>query len=184
MKTLILNGSPRKNGDTASLLRILKKNLTGDVKVVDAYYCNVAPCVDCRYCWKNPGCCVKDEMQEIYAYIEECDNVLIASPVYFSELTGKLLDLGSRLQTYFSAKFFRREQPVAKAKKAAVLLVGGGNGNMEKAYDTAQILLKDINATDIFPLIGYHGTDHSVAAEDPDMLKKLDEVCAFFNTSR
>ncbi len=53
---------PRKNGDTASLLRILKKNLTGDVKVVDAY-CNVAPCVDCRYCWKNPGCCVKDEMQ-------------------------------------------------------------------------------------------------------------------------
>ena len=55
--------------------------------------------------------------REIYAYIEECDNVLIASPVYFSELTGKLLDLGSRLQTYFSAKFFRREQPVAKAKR-------------------------------------------------------------------
>jgi multimeric flavodoxin WrbA len=184
MKTLILNGSPRKNGDTVSLLNILKKNLAGEVKIVDAYYCNVAPCIDCRYCWKNPGCCVKDEMQEIYAYIEECDNVLIASPVYFSELTGKLLDLGSRLQTYFSAKFFRKEQPVAKAKKAAVLLVGGGNGNMEKAYDTAQILLRDIHATDIFPLIGYHGTDHSVVAEDPDMQRKLNELCTFFNTEK
>ena len=41
MKTLILNGSPRKKGDTASLLNIIKPNLKGDIKVVDAYYCNV-----------------------------------------------------------------------------------------------------------------------------------------------
>lgn len=181
MKTLILNGSPRKNGDTASLLKLIKNDLAGDVKVVDAYFCNVAPCVDCRYCWKNPGCCVKDEMQEIYPYIEECDNVLIASPVYFSELTGKLLDLGSRLQTYFCAKFFRKEAPIAKPKKAAVLLVGGGKGNMDKAYDTAQILLRDINAAEILPLISYHGTDEAPPSQDPQMLASLKELCAFFN---
>lgn len=182
MKTLILNGSPRRNGDTVSLLNILKKNLHGEIKVVDAYYCNVAPCIDCRYCWKNPGCCVKDEMQEIYSYIEECDNVLIASPIYFSELTGKLLDLGSRLQTYFSAKFFRNDMPITKEKKSAVLLVGGGKGNMEKAFDTAQILLRDIRATNLFPLISFHGTDNFVAAEDPDIRQKLDELCDFFNS--
>jgi len=48
-------------------------------------------------------------MQEIYKYIEECDNILIASPLYFSELTGKLLVVGSRLQTYFCARFFRKQ---------------------------------------------------------------------------
>lgn len=181
MKTLILNGSPRKKGDTVSLLNILKQNLKGDIKVVDAYYCNVAPCVDCRYCWKNPGCCVKDEMQEIYKYIEDCDNVLIASPIYFSELTGKLLDLGSRLQTYFSAKYFRKEVPVTKAKKAGVLLLGGGMGAMDKAFDTAKILLHDINADNIFPLVSYHGTDNAVVSEDPQMQKKLEELCDFFN---
>lgn len=181
MKTLILNGSPRKKGDTASLLNIIKPILKGDIKVVDAYYCNVAPCVDCRYCWKNPGCCVKDEMQEIYKYIEDCDNVLIASPIYFSELTGKLLDLGSRLQTYFSAKYFRKETPVAKAKKAGVLLLGGGMGAMDKAFDTAKILLHDINADHIFPLISYHGTDNAIVSQDPEMLRQLEELCRFFN---
>jgi len=50
-------------------------------------------------------------------YIQECDNILIASPLYFSELTGKLLDVGSRLQTYFCARFFRNEEPIVKSKK-------------------------------------------------------------------
>ena len=93
MKTLILNGSPRANGDTVSLIKELTKKLPGEYKIVDAYHCDVSPCVDCRYCWEHPGCAIADEMQEIYAYIQECDNILIASPVYFSELTGKLLDL-------------------------------------------------------------------------------------------
>lgn len=44
-------------------------------------------------------------------------NILLASPIYFSELTGKLLDLGSRLQIYYSARFFRREEPVPKSKR-------------------------------------------------------------------
>lgn len=37
MKTLILNGSPRKNGDTVSLLKILMPKLKGEIKVVDTY---------------------------------------------------------------------------------------------------------------------------------------------------
>ncbi len=95
MKTLILNGSPRINGD-------------GEYRIVDAYRCNISPCLDCRYCWKSNGCAMNDEMQEIYKYIQECDNILIASPLYFSELTGKLLDVGSRLQTYFSCRGIRK----------------------------------------------------------------------------
>ena len=101
MKTLILNGSPRVHGDTVSLINLLIKSLYGEYLVVDAYKSNISPCRDCRYCWENPGCAIKDEMQVIYSYIEDCDNIVIASPLYFSELTGKLLDLGSRLQTYF-----------------------------------------------------------------------------------
>ena len=101
MKTMILNGSPRKSGDTASLISIITQNIDGNYRIFDAYRCNISPCLDCRYCRQNDGCIIKDEMQEIYGYIQECDNILIASPLYFSELTGKLLDVGSRLQTYF-----------------------------------------------------------------------------------
>ena len=130
MKTLILNGSPRKNGDTASLISIITQNIEGNYRIVDAYRCNISPCLDCRYCRQNDGCIIKDAMQEIYEYIQECDNILIASPLYFSELTGKLLDVGSRLQTYFCSRYFRGEDPIKKPKKGAVILVGGGDGGI------------------------------------------------------
>lgn len=71
MQTLILNGSPRKSGDTVSLIRIITEKIVGEYKIVDAYKCNISPCLDCRYCWENNGCVINDEMQEIYKYIQE-----------------------------------------------------------------------------------------------------------------
>ena len=103
MKTLIFNGSPRKNGNTMALIEMITRNLQGEYRIVNTYNCNISPCVDCRYCWEQDDCSIDDEMQEIYAYIQKCDNIVIASPIYFSELTGKLLDVGSRLQRYFCA---------------------------------------------------------------------------------
>ena len=105
MKTLIFSGTPRKNGDTMTLVNEFISHLEGEYKIIDAYDCNIKPCIDCRYCWKSAGCSLNDEIQDVYNYIEECDNILIASPLYFSELTGKLLAITSRLQTYFCARF-------------------------------------------------------------------------------
>ena len=117
MKTLIFNGSPRKNGETARVINEIVKNLDGEQLIVEAYYCNIKPCIDCRFCWKNQGCSQKDGMQEVYGYIEECDNVLIVSPIYFTELTGQLLTIASRLQTYFCSKFIRKENIIKQRKK-------------------------------------------------------------------
>ena len=91
MKTLIFNGSPRKNGETAYMIRTLQENLGGDFKVVNAYRADIRPCIDCRWCFDHAGCAVKDEWQEVLSYIEECDHIIMASPVYFEEVTGMLL---------------------------------------------------------------------------------------------
>lgn len=181
MKTLIFNGSPRKEGDTAGLIRLVTQNLLGDYKVVSAYDCDIRPCVDCRFCWSNDGCSIKDGMQEVYGYIKECDNILIASPIYFSELTGALLNVGSRLQTYFCAGFFRKERPVAKEKKGAVILTGGGDGNMDKAYDTACCLLRHMNAHEILSGVFAHNTNEIPAAEDEKALAEVKKISEFFH---
>ncbi len=180
MKTLIINGSPRVNGDTASLIRIITEGLQGEYKVLNAYRCDISPCMDCRYCWEHSGCSVQDEMQDIYGYIQECDNILIASPIYFSELTGKLLDVGSRLQTYFCAGFFRDEKPIPKAKKGAVVLVGGGDGHMDKAYETACTLLHHMNCYDIHEAVFSHNTNTRPAARDRQTLMGIQSIIAFF----
>lgn len=184
MKTLIFNGSPRKNGDTASLLRVLTEKLDGEVKTVNAYTCGISPCIDCRYCWKHNGCAIKDGMQEIYDYIQECDNVLIASPIYFSELTGMLLALGSRLQTYVSARYMRKETPIAKAKKGAVILVGGGSGGAERAYETAKEWLKLMNCTQNHELVASRRTDKCPAISDEQALAGVDSIIAFFQNEQ
>ncbi|ERK31420.1 flavodoxin family protein [Clostridium intestinale] len=180
MKTLILNGSPRKNGDTMTWLKEFINKLDGEYKIVNAYKCNINPCIDCRYCWENEGCCQKDEMQEVYKYIQECDNILIASPIYFSELTGQLLAIMSRLQTYWCARFFRKVTPIAKKKRGGVLLVGGGDGSMEKASDTAVCILNKMNAK----LIGAaysHNTESISPIYDNDAMRSMENILVQFN---
>ncbi len=182
MKTLIWNGSPRENGDTAALIREVIGKLPGEYKVVDAYRCNISPCMDCRYCRTHTGCAIQDDMQEVYEYIRECDNILIASPVYFSELTGKLLDLGSRLQTYYCAAFFRKEKPIAKEKRGAVILVGGGDGRPDKAYSTACTLLHQMICNTIHELVCSHHTNEIPAAEDILAMQGIDSIIRFFQS--
>ena len=184
MKTLIINGSPRVNGDTASLLDIIRKNIAGECRVLNAYGSNISPCVDCRYCWEKEGCAIQDEMQEIYDYIQECDNILIASPIYFSELTGRVLDVGSRLQTYFCAEYFRGEKPILKPKKGAVLLVGGGEGYMEKAYETACVLLHHMNCHDIHEIVFSHNTNVTPAIENEQALAGVQRIIDFFTIEK
>ncbi|MBQ8556433.1 MAG: flavodoxin family protein [Clostridia bacterium] len=179
MKTLIFNGSPRPHGDTQSLIDRLLPGIVGEYRIVNAYRAPISPCLDCRYCWKHDGCAINDEMQEIYACIQDCDRIIIASPIYFSELTGKLLDVGSRLQTYFCARFFRKVEPIAKKKKGAVILVGGGDGHMDKPYGTACTLLHHMNCYDIHQAVFCHSTNDRPAIEDQGTLEGIESIARY-----
>jgi multimeric flavodoxin WrbA len=181
MKTLIFNGSPRKNGDTIALINEFINHLDGEYKIINAYECTIKPCIDCRYCWENTGCSVNDEMQEVYNYIEQCNNVLIASPLYFSELTGQLLAVTSRLQTYFSARFFRSETPIRHEKKGGVVLVGGGDGNIENAYKTACTILHHMNSNNVAPVVYSHNTNNIPSKDDIKAMKGSRNLALFFN---
>ena len=181
MKTLILNGSPRKNGDTMTLIVEMQKYLEGEVKIVSAFYDNIGPCTDCRDCWKTEGCSIDDGMQEVYKDLNEVDNVIIASPLYFSELTGPLLNLASRLQLYFAAKYFRKAEILLKPKYGALVLTGGGAaGDTAKAESTAKSLFKIMNVTSIGNIFSLK-TDTRPAADDAAALQKARETAVELN---
>lgn len=173
MKTLIFNGSPRKNGETQKLIECLSAELGGKIKVVNAYMADIRPCVDCRWCLKNEGCAVNDEMQTIYQDIQEADHIIIASPVYFEELTGMLLAVMSRLQIYFGARYVRHQEPIKKEKTGGILLTAGSIGPREKAESTAQMLLRQMRCRPIGTV--YVGrTDQKTTEEQPGI---MEEVC-------
>ena len=180
-KTLILNGSPRRNGDTAALLRVLTEDLDGEVRQVDCYRAEISPCVDCRHCRRERRCAIDDGMQAVYRYAETCDSVVIASPIYFEGLTGKLLDVASRFQVYDSARRFRGEDPGLRPKRGGVLLAGGGSGDPRRPYAVAKLLLRALNAREIYPLVCSPRTDTVAAAEDEEALRAVRGLAAFLN---
>ena len=181
MKTLIFNGSPRKAGDTVSLINKLTDILDGEYKIINAYYSNISPCIDCRYCWCNDGCSMDDEMSEIYDYIEECDNIVMASPIYFSQPTGRLLDICSRFQRYYTLRQFQGKTSEIKPKKGAIILLGGGDGQPESAYLTLKTIMQHINVTDIFRLTGSFNTNNVSAEDDNAALIEIKEIAEFLN---
>ena len=175
MKTLILNGSPHKNGDTAALIQAFKAEMGGEFAEIYAYYEGISPCVDCRACWRKPGCVIHDKMDEVYRLIAECDAVLIASPVYFSLLTGPLLSLASRLQSLYTAKRFLQVDLRGKKKAGALLLAGGGDGSCGRAVDAAQCMLRHMGAE----YLGYAAslnTDNLPAAKDQRALTEVRQL--------
>ena len=154
MKTLIFNGSPRKNGETAYMIRTLQENLGGDFKVVNAYR----------------------------ADIEECDHIILASPVYFEEVTGMLLAVMSRLQTYFSARYIRKEEPVPKKKTGAVLLTAGSIGPREKAESTAEMLLRQMSCGSL-GTVYVNRTDKVPVRDREDIIQEIKDLAGRLRTA-
>lgn len=166
MKTLIFNGSPRRDGDTAALLTAFRAPLGGEITQIDAYRCGIAPCVDCRWCWTHAECALHDGMARVFAEMDAADNLVIASPVYFSELTGPLLSVFSRLQLLFAAAAIRRAPLLEKKpRRGVVLLARGGSGSGRRAEETAENLLRHMGA-EPFGIVRSERTDTLPARED------------------
>lgn len=160
MKTLIFNGSPRNNGGTATLIKELEKNLTGEVNVISSYNSNISPCIDCRYCWTNDKCSIDDEMQKVYRLINEADNIIIASPIYFGEITDSLLGLMSRLQFYYVARKFRNTEMLSvKKRNGALILVDGGDGYADNAVSMGKSLLRKMKS-EFIGAVYFSGTEN------------------------
>lgn len=185
MKTLIINGSPRKNGDTASLLSKLKEHINHDIVEISVYDNDVKiqPCIDCRACKENKGCIIDDDMQLIYG--DDFDNVVIASPLYMSNLTPPLISLASRFQAYYCAKRFLKDEFRIKRKKAALILVGGGDGGPERAIALSQWIFKKLNADGFENHMAFSlKTDDIPARDDEEATKRVREIALFFNENQ
>lgn len=183
MKTLIINGSPRDNGDTVNLIKELINHLNGEYKIINSYRSNISPCIDCRKCWSNSGCYDNNEWKDFEEYLVECDNIVIASPIYFSELTGPLLSIVSKVQSYWAARYFRKEELIGKTKMGGIILVGGGDGNIEKAESTAKTILRHIKCSEIAPSVICHNTNKIPAIKDVVAVEGAKRLAEYFNIS-
>lgn len=177
MKTLVLYGSARKKGETRSMLDIFLAELggsAGTVEEIDCYRTDVSPCIDCRYCWKKRGCSIKDCMQEIYPKMDEADNIIIAAPVYFNTIPGKMKVLIDRFQVYWASQV-RGDKAETFTKKGASLFVGGAPP-FENQFLGAELVTKGLFhdfSTRNLGTITFSDTDKKKVAESPETLAEI-----------
>ena len=127
-KILILNGSPRKNGSTASLIKAFSEGAVSagnDVKELYLQTMKVGGCLACESCTKNGGNCVqKDEMQQVYEAYRWADVIVFASPMYWGTVSGQMKIVVDRLYAEMHRQgFFQSDGP----KECAFIMTARGD---------------------------------------------------------
>lgn len=114
MRFCILMGSPRKNGNTAALLKPFTLELEKNSVAYDyirLYEKQIKPCIACRSCqkdWTIFGCPLSDDVQELFDKIHAADMIVLATPIYSWYCTAPMKALLDRL-VYGMNKFYGEE---------------------------------------------------------------------------
>lgn len=124
MNILILNGSPRPQGNTKKMINAFVSAAgSHQVDVIDVCRKNIKGCLACEYCHTkgNGNCIQNDDMQEVYDLLKEAEMLIIASPIYYHGISGQLKCVIDR---FYSAAYPRGPKHL---KKIAMFLSSGDN---------------------------------------------------------
>lgn len=101
-KIVILNGSPRRNGNTSALVKEFTRGTESAGNSVTEFFLGSMDIHSCRGCFGGHSssacpCVQRDDMGKIYPAIKDCDVVVLASPLYYWNLSGQLRTAIDRL---------------------------------------------------------------------------------------
>ena len=100
MKVIILNGSPKAHGNTATALHEVEYVLQQqgiETEWIHVGHLQIPGCVACNRCWTTGVCKFGDIVDELSEKMREADGLLVGTPVYFASPNGTLLSLLDRL---------------------------------------------------------------------------------------
>ena len=129
MKVVIINGSPRQNGNTSlavnEMLRVFSANNV-DYEVFQIGNKNIRGCVACGSCNRTGRCAFNDVVNEIGAELEDANGLVIATPVYYASANATLVACLDRL--FYSTKY-------SKAMMVGASVVCARRGGLSSTFD-------------------------------------------------
>lgn len=129
MKVLIINGSPRVNGNTSIALDEMRKVLEEEgvnVEIVQVGNKDVRGCIACGRCRELGKCVFDDVVNELAPKFEEADGLVVASPVYYASANATLIAVLDRL--FYSTHF-------DKTMKVGASVVCARRGGCSATFD-------------------------------------------------
>lgn len=129
MKVLMLNGSPRKDGNTSIALRemaLLFAQEGIECETIQVGQKDVRGCIACNQCAKTGKCVFDDIVNEVALKFREADGLVVASPVYYASANPTLVALLNRL--FHSTRF-------DKTMKVGASVVCARRGGCSATFD-------------------------------------------------
>ena len=129
MRVLMINGSPRKNGNTSIALAEMERIFQEEgmeTQVVQVGNQNIRGCIACLSCKQKGKCVFDDLVNQIAPQFEAADGLVIASPVYYASANGGLISFIDRL--FYSTLF-------DKTMKVGAAVAVARRGGVSATYD-------------------------------------------------
>ena len=169
MKVLLINGSPRANGNTALALEEMANVFTQEgieTEIVHVGNKDIRGCLACTSCYKDGKCVVNDIVNECAAKFEECDGMVVASPVYYASANGTLISFLDRL--FYSSHFDKRMKVGASV---AVARRGGCSATFDQLNKYFTISGMPVASSQYWNSV--HGAAPGQASEDAEGLQTM-----------
>lgn len=169
MKVLLLNGSPRVEGNTAvalsEMVKVFHKNGV-ETEVIQVGNRDIRGCVACFQCAKTGKCAFNDIVNELAPKLEACDGLVLASPVYYAAANGTLVSLLDRL--FYSTGF---DKSMKVGASVAVARRGGCSATFDQLNKYFTISGMPVASSQYWNSV--HGRGAGQAAEDAEGLQTM-----------
>jgi multimeric flavodoxin WrbA len=129
MKVLMINGSPKANGNTAVALEEMKQVFAAEgIEVAYLHVGNldIRGCTACGHCYQAGKCVFDDAVNQAAALFAECDGLVVGSPVYYASANATLVAFLQRL--FYST-------PFDKTMKVGAAVVAARRGGLSATFD-------------------------------------------------
>ena len=129
MKALLINGSPRVNGNTALALQEMEKVFVKEgieTEIIQIGNRDIRGCIACGRSSENGKCVFDDIVNEIAPKFQACDGLVVGSPVYYASANATLVAFLTRL--FYST-------PFDKTMKVGASVVAARRGGLSSTFD-------------------------------------------------
>ena len=181
MKVLGILGSPRRGGNSETLLKaFLEGAAAGGAEVEEVLLRNlkISPCLEIYHCFKDGTCPIKDDMRELYGKLLAADVVVLATPVFFYGVSAQAKTMIDRTQALWARRYVMKQDFPGGHRQGVLLAVGAPRGRLlfVGVRLTAKYFFDAINVRYAAELL-VRGTDEKGAIqEQPETLEQARDL--------
>ncbi len=163
---LAIYGSPRRRGNTATLLKHAVQGAVDAGAQVDEIILRdlkMSPCLEIYACKKEGRCAIKDDFHQVVDQILSAKGLILASPIFFYTVSAHTKILMDRCQSLWVKKYWIDKVPFGQwepKRKGLFISVGATKG--KKLFDGTLLTVKyffDVLDTELYRSLLYRGLD-------------------------